>query len=143
MDKFTSVIKDYLDNLATKDEMFSQAYANEKKSVEECCNYIIGAVEASGRQGFADEEVFALAVEYYVTEDAKAEDHKHCKVVINQEIPLSETEKEEAKKAALNRYENEELAKLRKKAEKEKEKQQKKKEEQENDPAIKNQISIF
>ena len=143
MDKFIEVIKDYLDNLAIKDEMFSQAYANEKKTVEECCNYIIGAVEASGRQGFADDEVFALAVEYYVTEDAKAEDHKNCKVVINQEVTLSETEKEEARKTAINRYENEELAKLRKKEEKEKEKQQKKKEEQENDPVLKNQISMF
>lgn len=136
MDKFTEVIKDYLDNLATKDEMFAHAYANEKKSVEECCNYIINAVEASGRRGFADEEVFGLAVEYYLDENASAERSKNCKVIINEEITLSESEKEEAKRSAINRYENEELAKLRKKEEK-------KKEEKKDDPVAKNQIAMF
>lgn len=117
MDKFTEVIKDYLNHLAANDEMFAQAYANEKKSVEECCNYIINAVEASGRKGFADEEVFGLAVEYYLDENASVERSKNCKIIINEEVTLSESEKEEAKRNAINRYENEELAKLRKKEE--------------------------
>lgn len=136
MDKFTEVIKDYLNHLAANDEMFAQAYANEKKSVEECCNYIINAVESSKRIGFADEEVFAIAVEYYLDENATATSGKNCHVVINQEVHLTEEEKEEARKNAITRYENEQLAKLKKKEEK-------KKEEPKEDPVVKNQISMF
>lgn len=39
---FKDVIKSYLDQRAGQDELFAKIYAKEGKTLEECCNYIIG-----------------------------------------------------------------------------------------------------
>ena len=40
---FKDAIKSYLDRRAGQDELFAKTYAKEGKTLEECCNYIIGA----------------------------------------------------------------------------------------------------
>lgn len=59
---FEETIKAYLDKRAKEDELFAKAYAKEGKSISECCNYILQEVEKSGRSGFADEEIYGMAV---------------------------------------------------------------------------------
>lgn len=39
---FKDAIKSYLDRRAGQDELFAKTYAKEGKTLEECCNYIIG-----------------------------------------------------------------------------------------------------
>lgn len=97
-DKFKEVIKAYLDKLAAEDYLFAPKYANPKKNINECVDYIIGEVQKSGRQGFADEEIFGMAVHYYDEEDLKVKKAKVNQVVVNHPIELTEAEKEKLRK---------------------------------------------
>ena len=67
-----TVIKNYLDNRARTDELFAAKYANPKKSIDECCKYIIGEAYAKAKNDCAvisDEEVYGMAVHYYDEEN--------------------------------------------------------------------------
>ncbi|MBD5131922.1 MAG: PcfK-like protein [Clostridiales bacterium] len=98
-DKFKQVIKTYLEKRAKEDELFAPKYANPKKSLDECVDYIIDEVQKSGRQGFADEEIYGMAVHYYDEEDLKVEKGKSSpRVVVNHTVELTEAEKEKIRK---------------------------------------------
>lgn len=119
MTQFELVIKAYLDKRANEDEQFAQSYAKEKKSIEECCRYIIG--EASKQQDgntavMSDEEVYGLAVHYYDEDDIKVEP-VHGGVSATQAFngatyEPTEADKEAARKSALRRLEEEAYQKL-------------------------------
>lgn len=64
-DNFKLAIKAYLDNRASTDELFKVTYAKENKNIDDCCTYIVNEVRKSTRQGYADDEVFGMAVHYY------------------------------------------------------------------------------
>lgn len=64
-DTFKLTVKNYLDNLATKDKMFAKAYIKENKNIEDCITYILTAVRSSGCKFFSDEEIFGMAIHYY------------------------------------------------------------------------------
>ena len=84
MNGFEQAIKTYLGSRAKTDELFAQTYKKENKSIEECCRYIIQEVKKTGRQGFADEEIFGMAVHYYDEDNIKVEGKTpNCKVVHN------------------------------------------------------------
>lgn len=113
-EQFKQVIKDYLDRRAAEDAMFAERYANPKKSIDKCVSYIIGTVKASGRCGFADDEIYGMAVHYYDEADIKVK-QVDCgyDVVVNQSIPLTDEEKKEAHERALRRYEEDELNRIK------------------------------
>ena len=47
-------------------------YANEKKSIDECCSYIMGEARKRGNAvAISDEEVYGMAVHYYDEDDIK------------------------------------------------------------------------
>ena len=99
MTHFENAIKEYLDKKAKEDVGFAEKYSNEKKSIEECCKYILGEMRKkakSGMYGATDAEVFGLAIHYYDEEDVKAEKDVKADVIINRE--LTEEEKQEFKK---------------------------------------------
>lgn len=76
MTPFENAIKEYLDARAKEDVKFAEKYSNEKKSIEECCSFILGEMRKkakSGIYGATDAEVFGLAVHYYDEEDIKVE----------------------------------------------------------------------
>lgn len=106
-DYFQKAIKDYLDKRAAEDPQFAEKYGNEKKSIEECCKYILGEVSASGQSGFADEEIFGMAVHYYEEDDIKVQANRVERVVSNHHVDLTEEEKAEARKQAITAYQNE------------------------------------
>ena len=112
MNPFEETIKTYLEGRAQSDPQFAEKYANPKKSVEECCKYIIGWVKASKREGFSDAEIYGQAVHYYDEDDIKITEVQGAKVVVNHTIELSETEKREAHEKARREYEAAELKKL-------------------------------
>ena len=81
-DGFKDVIKAYLDDRAAKDALFAEKYANEKKSVEDCCTYILNEVKKSGINAYAPEEIWGMAVHYYDEDDIDpGEPVKNVKVV--------------------------------------------------------------
>lgn len=112
LNEFEKTIKAYLDKRASEDELFAKSYAKEKKSIKECCNYIISEVRKSGRCGFADEEIFGMAVHYYDEDDLGEIKAANGKVVVNHEIQLTEEEKAAAKARALAKFEADEKRRL-------------------------------
>lgn len=136
MTPFENAIKEYLDARAKEDVKFAEKYSDEKKSIEECCRFILVEMRKkakSGMYGATDAEVFGLAVHYYDEEDIKVEKNVSAKVVINRE--LTEEEKQEFKKRkeakAKTEEQKEEDKKRREQERKKKEQERKKKKEQE------------
>lgn len=122
---FSNVIKNYLDKYALEDPTFKERYENPDKNINECCNYIINTVRESGCNGFADEEIYKIARDYYVDEIDKAKlKSSSCKVVVNHTIELTEEEKQQAHDRAIKDYENEVKRKLEEQAKKKAEKEE-------------------
>lgn len=108
MSMFEKAIKEYLDEKAKGDEIFAKKYANEKKSISECCNYIVSEVKKKYRgkdKPCHPDYVFGLAIHYYDEADIKVKDVPNCNVVVCR--PLTDKEKEEARKEAERRFEEE------------------------------------
>lgn len=115
MTKFENQIKAYLDERAKQDPQFAAKYANPKKSIKECCRYIIGEAYANQEDGvgsFSDAETFGLAVHYYDEEKVVIRSIGGAHVEIGHEtkaeraskqIELTEEEKEQARKLAMER----------------------------------------
>ena len=123
---FVQTIKDYLDSYAQQDSVFAERYANPDKNIEECCNYIIHTVQKSGCHGFADEEVYKMARDYYVDDvDKKDLTPVGGNVVVNHQVELTEEEKAKAREEAIKKYQDEEYKALKKKAKAEEEKSKK------------------
>jgi hypothetical protein len=112
MNEFEECIKEYMDNRAQQDAQFAEIYKNADKSIEKCCQYIIQEVRQSGRQGFADMEIYSMAMHYYDEENIKVGTPIKCKVVVNKEIKLSDAEKSTARENAIRQYQQEELLKI-------------------------------
>ena len=124
MTQFEQAIKAYLDARANQDTQFAAKYANEKKSIEECCKFIEAEVcdmvaNKSGRQsyGMTDEEVYGLAVHYYDEPDIKVKPIKARTEVFATNISYdpTEQEKEEARRAALQKLQDDAYNELRNK----------------------------
>lgn len=110
---FKDVIKSYLDDRAQRDELFAKMYAKDGKSIDNCINYILKTVKESGCNGFADEEIFSMAVHYYNEDNLTTIEDVRCEVVVNHSVekatadnalaPFASTQKEvkEAKKKAV------------------------------------------
>lgn len=105
--QFEEAIKAYLDARAVDDADFAKKYVNEKKSVEECCDFIFGEVSASGCQGYTDDEIFGLAVHYYDEDEIKIKPSNVARVVTNSHVDLTDAEKAEARAKAIEAYQNE------------------------------------
>jgi hypothetical protein len=117
---FERTIQNYLENYASQDEAFKERYNNPDKNIVECCNYIMNQVKKSGCNGFADEEIYKMARDYYVDEISK-DDVKAISgtVVVNHTVELTEEEKVKARVEAMKRFEEECLQEERKKREEE------------------------
>ena len=70
---FAEAIKSYLDRRAADDPQFAESYANPKKNIIECCDYIVSEVRKQNRTAMTDDEVYGLAVHYY--DEGKAMHH--------------------------------------------------------------------
>lgn len=111
---FKKTIKDYLDRRAAEDALFAESYAKEGKSIEECCNFIFTQVQKSGCCGFADDEIYGMAVHYYDEDNLGEIKPIQGQVVVNHKVELTEEEIAEARREAKERVVREEVARLRK-----------------------------
>ena len=112
-DSFKRTIEDYLKVRANTHELFAKSFAKPGKSIDECCNFILNTVKASGCNGFEDEEIYGIAVHYY---DEDNLDKNYLKavggtVVVNHKIELTDKEKAELAEKARKDYYNECLRK--------------------------------
>ncbi|WP_149915489.1 PcfK-like family protein [Sphingobacterium cavernae] len=100
--QFTSIIKVHLDLLSENDEELKTALLNDSKSLENCFIYILNTVQKSGINGFADEEIFQMAVDYYKIDNVIIENPNiQSQVVINRIPEVTEEDRELAKQKAI------------------------------------------
>ena len=116
--KFEEAIKTHLEQRAKEDSLFAVSLAKPNKSITECCSYILGEARKRGNAvAMSDEEVFGMAVHYYDEDDikvAKLPTGVKSSVSTSKPAELSETDKEEARLAALKRLEEEQYALIKK-----------------------------
>ena len=111
-DYFKQTIQNYLELRAESDALFTPRYHNPRKSIDDCITYILNEVRRSGCNGFADDEIYSMALHYYDEEDIDVGKPINCKVVVNHTIELTEEEKQQAHEQALRRAEQEAYNKL-------------------------------
>jgi hypothetical protein len=110
---FKNTIKTYLDKMASEDELFAVTYEKSNKNLDDCITYILNAVQKSGCNGFADDEIYSMAVHYYDEDNIEAGKPINCQVVVNHHVELTAEEKEAAHKAALQKATNEAYNKIK------------------------------
>lgn len=109
---FTRTIAEYLNQRAMTDPLFAPNLQKPHKNIEDCIIYILKQVQQSGCCGFEDDEIYSMAVHYYDEDDLEVGSRIACNVVVNHTIVLTEEEKAEARKQAIQQYQAEELRKL-------------------------------
>ena len=109
---FTRAIAEYLNQRAATDPLFAPNLMKPNKSIEECVTYILNQVQASGCNGFEDDEIYSMAVHYYDEDDLDVGSPVACHVVVNHTLVLTEEEKAEARKQAIQQYQAQELRRL-------------------------------
>lgn len=114
-DHFKKVISDHLQQLAVNDPLFGETLKKPNKNIDDCVTYILNQVKALGCVGFADEEIFGMAIHYYDEDDVKPGKKISATVVVNHAVELTEVEKEKARQIAIDKAVEEERAKLIKK----------------------------
>lgn len=68
---FATIIKSELDRIAASDSLFAESLKKPNKTLDGCVNYIINQVYKSGKNGFADQDIFNMATHYYDEDDIK------------------------------------------------------------------------
>ena len=112
-DYFKQTIQSYLQRRAQEDELFAPRYANPKKNIDDCITFILNYVKQSGCNGFADDEIYSLAMHYYDEDDIDSgKPLTNCKVVVNHTIVLTEEEKAEARRQAMQKATDEAYRKI-------------------------------
>jgi len=111
-DQFKATIESYLKGMASKDPEFDKKFKSEGKSIDDCVTYILNTVQKSGCNGFTDDEIFGMALHYYDEEKVEIGKPINCNVVVNHTIELTEEEKQEARKKALDEVMANEIKRL-------------------------------
>jgi ribosome-associated translation inhibitor RaiA len=109
---FTRTILTYLEQRASEDPLFAEAFANPDKDIDRCCTYILNQVQQSGCNGFHDDEIFGIAVHYFLEKDIEAGNPIDCQIHVNHVIELSAEEKEEAHRKAIQQAQDEAYKKM-------------------------------
>ncbi|UYW01774.1 PcfK-like family protein [Flavobacterium agricola] len=82
-ENFKSIIANHLQSVADRDPLFAKSYSKESKNIDECINYILSEVQKSKCNGFADDEIFNMAIHYYDEDDIKNIKATTVRVVVN------------------------------------------------------------
>ena len=85
-DQFKKAIASYLQTLALSDELFAKTLSKPYKNIDDCATYILNEVKKSQRNGFADDEIFNMAIHYYDEETVEIGSPIKAKVVVNRTI---------------------------------------------------------
>lgn len=115
-EQFKQVIKSYLWQRAGQDPLFAPNLAKPNKSIDDCVTYILNEVQKSGCNGFSDDEIYGMAVNYYDEPDIEVGKPIDCRIVVNHHVELTEEEKAQARQDAIKRVQNEAYAKMKQSA---------------------------
>lgn len=113
---FKAAIQNYLEYRAMTDDLFAPRYANPAKNIDDCITYILNEVQKSGMNGFDDDEIYSMAMHYYDEDDIEIGKPVSCKVMVNHHVELTEEEKQNARRKAIEQYQQIELSKLQSRA---------------------------
>ena len=111
-EQFTRTIAEYLNLRAATDPLFAPNLAKPHKNIEDCISYILKQVQQSACNGFEDDEIYSMAIHYYDEDDLEVGSPVACHVVVNHTLVLTEEEKAEARKQAIQQYQAQELRRL-------------------------------
>ena len=138
----------YLTAKAYNDAQFKAKFENPNKNLDECVLYIqykmLEKVTEEQKKGGAacvipsDDEVFALAEQYYLDEDIKIDGDKfnNVRIVSASATSFTDEEKQKMRQEAIQKYQNEVIEEQRRKDKERKEKAQKAKEKKPTAPVI-------
>ena len=110
---FTRTIAEYLNQRAMADPLFAPNLMKPNKNIEDCVTYILNEVKKSGCNGFDDDEIYSMAVHYFDTDNINIGKPLNCHIAVNHVVQLTEEEKAEARRCAIEQYQHAQLAKLR------------------------------
>ena len=110
---FGETIEAYLSDMAERDPLFAEKFCNPNKKIEDCLTYILNQVSQSGINGFTDDEIFSMAVHYYMEEGIDPGKPLQCRVAVNHQVQLTEEEIAEQKRLAKERLISQETDRLR------------------------------
>lgn len=110
---FKKTIQMYLEQRASEDELFAERYRNPNKDMDGCVTYILNWVKNSGSNGFSDGEIYGQALHFWDEDEIEVGEPIDCHVVVNHVVPLSDEEKEDARRKAVERYQNEVYQRLK------------------------------
>lgn len=113
---FKAAIQNYLEYRAMTDDLFAPRYTNPAKNIDDCITYILNEVQKSGMNGFDDDEIYSMAMHYYDEDDIEIGKLISCKVMVNHHVELTEEEKQNARRKAIEQYQQMELSKLQSRA---------------------------
>ena len=109
LNPFEQALKTYLDQRAQDDPLFAQSYAKPKKSIQECARYCMQEARKLVKDNVAvvdNATVYGWAVHYYNEDNIKVTGNYsqvHAEVSHTAKVELTEQEKAEAKKIAMER----------------------------------------
>lgn len=111
---FKNVIQNYLDERAQYDELFAENYRKKDKDMDSCIQYILNTVKQSGCNGFADNEIYSMAVHFFDEDniDIGSPINAHVVAVVNQVVELTAEEKAQAHREAMQRAQEEAYRKM-------------------------------
>ena len=109
---FKNTIKTYLEQRAETDVLFSFQYSKPEKNIDDCVTYILNEVKKSGCNGFADDEIYSMAVHYYDEDNIEVGKPMNAHVVVNHVVELTAEEKEQARKDAIQKAQDEAYKKM-------------------------------
>lgn len=95
-----------------EDELFAASYNKAGKNIDDCITYILNTVKQSNCNGFADEEIYSMAIHYYDEDNIDIGKPSDCHVIVNHIVELTEEEKAEARKRVILQYQEAERQKL-------------------------------
>lgn len=110
---FKKTIQMYLEQRAAEDELFAERYRNPNKDMDDCVTYILNWVRNSGCNGFSDGEIYGQALHFWDEDEIEVGEPIDCHVAVNHVVTLSDEEKEEARRKAVERYQNEVYQRLK------------------------------
>ncbi len=109
---FTRTILTYLEQWAETDYLFAESFANPNKNIDDCCTYILNQIQKSGCNGFHDDEIFGMAVHFYNEDNIEVGSPINCQITVNHVVELTEEEKEEARREAIQKAQNDAYNKM-------------------------------
>ena len=110
---FQLAISQYLSGRAALDPLFEKRFGNPDKSIEDCVTFILNQVQSSGANGFTDDEIYSLAVHYYMEDGIDPGKAVSCNVVVNHHVELSEEEINDLKEKARQDVFDKESSRIR------------------------------